>query len=206
MADSPKPASGPPAGASIAPLNAPEHEIAGHNGAGLHPATAGGVLAIRELFWNNVIREMLTTLSVLAIQRRDGVYDPEIEHAHENTFDGRLAIITQQGQRIPIAEVHPMLACSIPGSNAQKRLSMQVQCSVFQIRTPGGEIHILPIHEIRGFHTLTPELIERLKAQADNANGNSDEDANSEPFGFAAFHSLSRDQESGDLSSEAREA
>jgi len=149
----------------------------------------GEVAARRELFWHNVIREILTALSVMSVQRSASVYDPHIEHIAHETFDGRLAVITSIGQRIPIKEVHPLFACSINGSEAQRQLSMDVQCSVFQIRTPGGEVHTLPVHEIRTFHALTPELMAQIERHAQQGQDGQ------QPFGFAAFTSMSKSGE-----------
>ncbi|MEO1717819.1 MAG: hypothetical protein AAFR76_11975 [Planctomycetota bacterium] len=164
---------------------------------------------VRELFWQNVIREMLTALSTAAMRRdamvqaaRRKVMTTSIETSEgtiseaviapeppeDNLFDGRMALITTQGTRIPIAGVMPMFACGINTSDHERRLSVAVECTVFQIRTPTGEVYTLPLHEIRGFHALTPELVDTLKAQAMPTMETTDE-----PFGFAAFTSLARD-------------
>ena len=151
----------------------------------------GFVLARRELFWHNVMREILTSLSVMRLKRGDGPYDPDTEVQIRQTFDGRLAIITSLGNRIPIGEVHPVFACSIQGSSSMRQLSEDVQCTVFQIRTPAGEVHTIPLHEMRGFHALTPELMARLEAQAQEAADASTKNKD-EPFGFGAFTSIAR--------------
>ncbi len=149
-------------------------------------------LALRELFWHNVMREMLTSLSVMAMNRSQQPYDPAMEKAMRETFDGRLAIITTFGARIAIAEVHPVFACSVPSSQADRDRSAAVQCTVFQIRTPNGESHTLPLHEIRGFHALTDELMQQIEQMALlHQQGQGPE--SQEPFGFAAFTSLGRD-------------
>lgn len=166
---------------------------------------------VRELFWQNVIREMLTALSTAAMRRdamvqaaKRKVMTTSIDTAEgrvseaviapeppeDNLFDGRLALITTQGTRIPIAGVMPMFACGINTSDHERRLSVAVECTVFQIRTPTGEVYTLPLHEIRGFHALTPELVDSLKSQAMPTA-----QATDEPFGFAAFTSLARDAE-----------
>ncbi|MFG0326790.1 MAG: hypothetical protein ACF8SC_05935 [Phycisphaerales bacterium JB037] len=150
-------------------------------------------VARRELFWHNVVREILTSLSIVQVSRRSGVYDPEIEHATRETFDGRYAVITTLGQRIPIAEVHPLFACSINHSPESRDLSSEVQCTVFQIRTPAGEVYTIPLHEIRSFHALTPELMAQLEAQARLAADGPASDAD-QPFGFAAFTSISNQE------------
>ncbi|MEM1072112.1 MAG: hypothetical protein AAGB48_08090 [Planctomycetota bacterium] len=178
-------------------------------GVGLDPMRTQGV---RELFWQNVIREMLTSLStaamareaqVAAAQRREmtsRVDTPEgpvsevtiREPVPEDTlFDGRLAVMTTSGTRIPIGGVTPLFACGIDTSSHERSLSMAVECSVFQIRTPTGEMYTLPLHEIRGFHALTPELVDTLRAQA----GVGRIEQPDEPFGFAAFTSLAREAE-----------
>jgi hypothetical protein len=80
------------------------------------------------------------------------------------------------------------------GSAASRELSTDVQCTVYQIRTPEGEVHTLPIHEIRSFHSLSPDLIERLKqaARAQNAADGKPDLGEDVPFGFAAFTSTAR--------------
>ncbi len=176
---------------------------------------------LRELFWQNVIQEMLTSLSMLSMQiearksaqrRNPGTIiidtpggtitsEPqdeaeENEVSEEALFDGRLAVITTQGTRIPIAEVHPLFACGVASDNGDRALSNAVECTVFQISTPPGEVYTLPLSEIRGFHSLSPELVQRMQAQAEaqmqfarRAEGETDQ-----PFGFAAFTSLSRNE------------
>jgi hypothetical protein len=129
----------------------------------------------RQLFWENVVREMLTGLSML----RDS--QPEL-------FDGRIALLTRGGERIPIADVTPMFACGIPGSAAERAASIAVECTVFRVRTPGGEVFTLPLAEIRSLHTLTPELMQELEKEAgENAGEGGD---NAKPFGLAAFRSI----------------
>lgn len=195
----------------------------------------------REVFWQNMMRELLTSLSVIASKRgakrgtpttgpqsQDSRAEPpatgaspigamaglddlglESDEAGEeadgestfdvpvtvgkepgNMFDGRLAVITSLGQRVPIAEVHPVFGCGVPGPNGANPLSMIVECSVFEIRTPGGEVYTLPIHEIKAFHALTPELVEEIGRSA-GLEGSGDAE---KPFGFAAFTSLARNQ------------
>lgn len=178
-------------------------------GAGLSP---GEVHGVRELFWQNVMREMLTSLStagmahdaaVAAAEHRavkttidtaEGrIAEAEIktEPPPNELFDGRLAIMTNTGTRIPIGRVMPLFACGIDTSSRERSLSVAVECTVFQISTPTGEVYTLPLHEIRGFHALTPQLVESLRSQAVAASAQPDSD---EPFGFAAFTSLARDE------------
>lgn len=161
------------------------------------------MLALRELFWHNVVREMLTSLSVMAMSRRSEPYDPKAENAFRETFDGRVAVITTQGVRVAIAEVHPVFACSIPGSQAERDLSNAVQCTVFQIRTPTGEVHTLPLHEIRSIHALSDELMNQLQQMAQQQEQQQDIQDGAEPFGFAAFTSLSKDRTPTNQASDA---
>ncbi len=178
---------------------------------------------LRELFWQNVIREMLTSLSMLSMkmeaqagaQKMDpsqviidtpegtitqgatAEADDEAEEQaeEESLFDGRLAVITTLGNRIPIADVHPLFACGVTNNADDRSLATAVECTVFQIRTPPGEVYTLPLSEIRGFHSLSPELVERLQRQAEaqlnHITGGPDEE-NQQPFGFAAFTSLAQ--------------
>jgi hypothetical protein len=160
------------------------------------------VLAARELFWNNVIREMLTSLSVLprnappALPPGSGAdgapaTDNAPTTAMQPLFDGRLAVITKSGARLPIAEVFPLLACGVPTSDTERELAIAVECTVFQIRTPSGEIFTLPLHEIRGFHALSEDVMDRLE-EATRRQGSIGPEELEEPFGFAAFTSLAR--------------
>ena len=87
-----------------------------------HAGDPQAAAARRELFWNNVIREMLTALSVMRLARDSQVYDPDAEGHLRDTFDGRLAVITSLGARIPIAEVHPLFACSVNSSAEQREM------------------------------------------------------------------------------------
>jgi hypothetical protein len=157
--------------------------------------------AARELFWQNVLREMLTSLSILCASKSKqpgGVaVDGQLalapgDHSKTDLFDGRLAVITTLGQRIPIASVYPLFACGIQTSDAEKALSTAVECTVFQVVTPGGEVFTLPLQEIRSFHSLSEQLIEEIKAAATQRVG-----SEHEPFGFAAYTSLARAGERG---------
>lgn len=152
------------------------------------PSGAANVAANRELFWNNVMREMLTALSVMWAKRSE---PPGAPGADDDMFDGRLGIITVTGQRIPIGSVYPLFACGVPRNVADRELSMEVECTIFQIGTPEGHSFTLPLHEIRAFHSLSDSLVERLKAASQEAQA-PDEDGETMPFGFAAFTSLAR--------------
>ena len=174
--------------------------------AGAHPliptpmAQAGGVLEHRELFWQNFIRETLNSLAVAAAQA-SGRLTPTAKGAANSgkpvsdLFDGRLAVITMQGVRVAIADIYPLFACTINTSPQARALSTDVQCTVFQIRTPEGEVHTLPLQEIRTFHALSPDLIERLKQAAKeqqrHAEPGTQDGEEQVPFGFAAFRALS---------------
>ncbi|MFI4897090.1 MAG: hypothetical protein ACIARR_04620 [Phycisphaerales bacterium JB059] len=152
----------------------------------------------RDLFWQNVIREILSALSVAAGSASGRVSPSPKGVAHSSSpvgemFDGRLAVITTLGNRIPIADIFPVFACSIAGSADERTLSGDVQCTVFQIRTPDGEVFTLPVSEIRSFHSLSQELIEKLEARAEASLGA--KDASKAPFGFAAFTSLANNPE-----------
>jgi hypothetical protein len=153
----------------------------------------------RELFWQNVMREMLTAL---AMQRSRMAAQLEAERKRiiargedpgeqqPQGFDGRMAVVTKQGERIPIADVTPIFACSIGDSQRDRALSEDVQCTVFQIRTPSGEVYTFPVGEIRGFHALSEEAMQTLQHEAQDAAGAG---ARGVPFGFAAYTSLSRE-------------
>jgi hypothetical protein len=150
-------------------------------------ARADIVSVTRELFWHNVVSEFLTTLS--ALYARGGAASED----GDNPFDGRLAIITDTGVRVPIGAVTPVFACGVGGTREDRALSMAVECTVFEIITPTGESFTLPVHEVRALHALTPELIERIRREV---GGSEDSPEGSEmPFGFAAFTSLARSRD-----------
>jgi hypothetical protein len=70
---------------------------------------------------------------------------------------------------------------------------MAVECTVFRIQTPEGEVFTFPVHEIRGIASLTEELIKQLE-QASLGRMRPDSAAPG-PFGFAAFLPKSEDGE-----------
>ena len=74
-----------------------------------------------------------------------------------------------------------------------------MQCSVFQIRTPAGEVFTLPIQEIASVHALSENLVQRMEqaaqAQAAQATPGVANAGDGRPFGFAAFTSLSRSEQ-----------
>lgn len=139
------------------------------------------VQVARDLYWQDIVREMLTGLSMMHGQ------PPEM-------FDGRFAVLTNGGERIPIAEVFPMFACALNGSADERAFSVAVECTVFRIRTPSGEVFTLPLHEVRGLHGLTPELVKLLEQESLERLGN--DDRPSAPFGLAAYTG-SKDTPSG---------
>ncbi len=155
--------------------------------------TPADIVHTRELFWNNIIREMLSTLATASAMGAPPIGEPGVDRpAHPaDVLDGRLAVITREGARIPIAAVTPLFACGVSSDEPSRILSMDVECTVFQIRTPTGEVFTLPLHEIRSFHALTDELMERLR-QAARDQSTDEEPSRQEPFGFAAFTSLAR--------------
>jgi len=132
----------------------------------------------RTLFWHNVVREMLNDLSIMC-------------QTHPELFDGRFGIVTNQGVRVGIKHVFPLFACSIPGTSWEREASVAVQCTVFRIATPDGEIYTLPVHEVAAVHSMTPELIEQMAKAEQEAEGGSDE-TEKRPFGLAAFTALPR--------------
>lgn len=172
---------------------------------GTRPASASHAAELREAFWHDMCREILTTLSAEGLRRREkspamelpgggqlvsSVTMPEPE---PELFDGRMAVLTHGGERIAIGEVYPMLACGVNGDEADRAVSQAVECSIFQIKTPAGELWTIPVHEIRAFHALTPELMKQIE-QAGRQNrsrrgGGQDRDM---PFGFEAYTSLAR--------------
>jgi hypothetical protein len=180
----------------------------GRSGASVStPFSASHAAELREAFWHDMCREILTTLSAEGLRRRDR--SPAVElpgggqlvtsvtagEPEPELFDGRMAVLTHGGERIAIGEVYPMLACGISGDDADRVVSQAVECSIFQILTPAGELWTIPLHEIRAFHALTPELMQQIE-QAGRQNrsrrhGGADRDM---PFGFEAYTSLAREE------------
>lgn len=149
------------------------------DGADDAPFDPAQLTALRDIFWQNVVREMLAGLMAAADKR------PEL-------LDGRFAVLTRAGERIPIAQVTPVFGYSVRGSRSERQASIAVQMTVFRIATPDGEVFTLPVPEIRGFHELTAELLARIQQAEDEADqaaggGGAKE---GEPFGFAAFKAL----------------
>jgi hypothetical protein len=259
------------------PTPEPTTILAGPGAAAAQPDYSD-LAATRDLFWQNIVREMLTSLAVLADARRSQIVaemharqgqfrlgnatitippdlapavpapdmspSPTIEaqdpgdgdesaaridrdevipgatveedeerddedeaaggsdsphprpgHHPSVPLDGRMAVLTRGGERIPIADVRPLLACSVPGTDAERALSIDVQCTIFQIVAPSGEVFTLPLHEIRAIHAISEDLMARLARaahQQDAQSGRPGDDPDAKPFGFAAFTSLAR--------------
>ncbi len=179
--------------------------------------------AYRELFWQNVVREILTELSTICAQlpqlpAASGPPTSEEEPAPEaqdngtpaknadastidpSMFDGRMAVLMKSGQRIPIAHVSPLFAAG-PSQPSQRGLSLAVECTVFQVRTPDGHVFTLPLHEMRAFHAVSPEFMERLQRSRSRRRARNEPDDT--PFGFAAFTSMARGMDGSPLPAEA---
>jgi hypothetical protein len=160
------------------------------------------VLHRRDLFWQNVLREMLNGLAAAAAMSAGRLSATPSGAAHggsptDSLFDGRLAVITRLGHRIPVADVVPMFACSVPyGNRADRSLADDVQCTVYQVRTPNGEVHTLPLSEISSIHTLSEKLIQTLQEAAQAQLGPRRADTPARPFGFGAFTSLAHSEQS----------
>lgn len=175
----------------------------GRRGADQAPMGMRDLLEAREMFWQNVTREMLTALAMQRarmLSQADAARRKLIAEGHEDPgpptnlpgFDGRMAIVTRLGERIPVADITPLFACSIGGTSRQRALSEDVQCTVFQVSTPSGEVYTFPVHEIRGIHALTEEAMQALQEEAAGEEG---QPLTGVPFGFAAFTSLARELE-----------
>ncbi len=178
----------------------------------------------RDVFWQNVVREVLMGLSAAAAEeharrrnnpprddpdrsadqpdrRPDDAHDRPDDRGHDDgrdeppdMFDGRMGVITVQGQRIPIADVVPVFACSAPAATPGERIvSEDIQCTVFRIRTPRGENYTLPITQIVGVHSMSDVLSEQMERAARDME-ETDEDGNKLPFGFAAYTSLANSE------------
>lgn len=146
----------------------------------------------RDVFWQNVCREILMALAAAAAESSGrlgtGVGDAESSTSPvSELFDGRMAVITTLGQRIPISDVSAVFSCSLPGNELDRSISSDVQCTIFRITTPTGETYTLPVSQIVGVHSVSDSLIEQIEEQ------NESEDDRI-PFGFAAYTSLSKSE------------
>lgn len=168
-----------------------------HDGA--HEWPNRRVLHRRELFWSNIVRDTLMALSAVAAHASGRVapsptaaaFSPAPSHP---VLDGRIGIVTALGQRIAIADVLPVFAVTDVSCREGRERSEDVQCSVFRITTPSGEIFTLPISQIIAVHALSDELLKQLEHRASmNAleAGASDDGV---PFGFKAYTSLARSE------------
>jgi hypothetical protein len=153
----------------------------------------------RDLFWQNVVREVLMGLASAAAAQT-GRLDMGASAAasgpspESEMFDGRTAVITHLGQRIPIADVVPVFACSSPMTPGERLISSDIQCTVFRIRTPAGENYTMPITQIVGIHSMSDSLADQVENAAREME-ETDADGNKMPFGFAAYTSLARAEE-----------
>jgi len=174
----------------------------GREGAVHAPWASDRTASLRETFWHDMCREILTTLSIEGLRRSEAasgmtlptgqsLVSASVPAPGPELFDGRMAILTHGGERIPIGRVHPMLACGITSDPAARTISRAVECSIFQVRTPAGELYTLPLHEIRAFHALTPELMEQIEA-AGRRQHRGREGGEDVPFGFEAYTSMAR--------------
>lgn len=150
------------------------------------------IQARRDVFWQNVCKEILMALASAAAESSGRLgTGPSTAEASTSPvselFDGRMGVITALGQRIPIADVTAVFSCSLPRSDLDRSISTDVQCSIFRITTPTGETYTLPLSQIIGVHSVSRSLIEHLEEQNE-----SDEDKI--PFGFAAYTSLARSE------------
>lgn len=147
----------------------------------------------RKLFWGNVLREILCALCMESMKRQHADSPPapeqhtvDVGSDPSKIFDGRLAIITSWGARLPIAAIEPVLG--VGPARGATAMSVAVECTVFQVRTTGGDVWTLPLHEIRGFHALTEQIMQALATAAEEEEG--DQEQQRRPFGFKAFASL----------------
>ncbi len=175
---------------TMTPNRPPPHQPAAAPRAAIGPA---GVEAMRSLFWQEIAQEFLCVFPGMVASR------PEMA-------DGRLAVLTHAGERVPIKAVEPLFSCSVPGVGpAERALSTAVQCTVFRIETPQGEFFTLPLREIRALHVVSEEMMRHLEeAGRQQAEASEQQD----PFGFAAFARLveqQREAESGQLRLEFEE-
>lgn len=150
------------------------------------------VQARRDVFWQNVCREILMSLAAAAAESsgRLGTGPAAAESSTSpvsELFDGRMGVITTLGQRIPIADVSAVFSCSLPGDALDRSISGDVQCTIFRISTPTGETYTLPVSQIVGIHSVSESLLEHM----DDQNPDDEQRA---PFGFAAYTSLARSE------------
>ncbi|MFK7758316.1 MAG: hypothetical protein AB8C13_00030 [Phycisphaerales bacterium] len=156
------------------------------------------VQARRDLFWSNVVRDSLMAMASAAASSSARLSPTPSAAQHSmkpvgNLFDGRMGIITSLGQRIPIADLFPVFACSSTGTQADRDRSTDVQCTVFRITTPTGETYTLPISQIIGIHSVSEELIKQLESSTEE-KPDQENTQDRRPFGFGAYTSLSKSE------------
>jgi len=159
----------------------------------------GRVLGRRDLFWSNVVRDTLMALSAIAAHASGrsaptptaAAFSPAPTHP---VLDGRIGVVTALGQRIPIADVFPVFAVTDVSCRQGRERSEDVQCTVFRITTPGGEIYTLPISQISAVHAISDELLTQLERQAAARGFESGGTDDGIPFGFKAYTSLVRSE------------
>lgn len=173
-----------------------------------HPAEASvsmvpqavRVQARRDQFWSNVVRDTLMAMATAAASSSARLSPTPSAAQHSiipvaDLFDGRMGIITSLGQRIPIADIFPVFACSAVGSKEDRSRSADVQCTIFRITTPTGETYTLPISHIIGIHSLSEDLVRQLEAATEDLQDEDRQGIEGLPFGFGAYTALSRSEE-----------
>lgn len=157
------------------------------------------VQARRDQFWSNVVRDSLMAMASAAASSsaRLSPTPSAAEHSTkpiDDLFDGRMGIITSLGQRIPIADIFPVFACSAVGTMADRERSADVQCTIFRITTPTGETYTLPISQIIGIHSLSEDLVKQLEEATEDLQDGDPRGNEGLPFGFAAYTELSKSE------------
>lgn len=149
------------------------------------------VLELRQLLWTNLLRETLSALCMeterLERARRDGA-EPD---GGAHPLDGHVALMTATGERIQVAGVKPAMQFAVARTAHERQVAMALDSTIFQIRTPAGDIFTLPVSEVTGIHGLSDSIMRQLQA----AERPSDEGQEAQPFGFAAYTSVARGSE-----------
>jgi hypothetical protein len=192
---------------SMNPSSNPSHPAHNPQHSWTHPADSAmsmvpqsmRVQARRDLFWSNVVRDSLMALASAAANSSARLSPTPTAAQHstspvDDLFDGRMGIITSLGQRIPIADIFPVFACSSVGTHADRERSADVQCTIFRVTTPTGETYTLPISQIIGIHSLSEDLINQLESASEDLQEQEADFGDRTPFGFAAYTSLARSE------------
>ncbi|MBL4590389.1 MAG: hypothetical protein JKY96_00365 [Phycisphaerales bacterium] len=196
---SPAPKYGQSPGGDACPAGGPVgmgHTPTGQQ-SGMAANPAARVLVRRDVFWNNVVRDILMAMATAATNST-GRLSPTVTGAQaspepiDNMFDGRVGVITTLGQRIPIADIYPVFSCSSVVPGVDRSLATDVQCTIFRIKTPTGESYTLPISQISGVHSLSDELVQELERAAEEGSGVDQDHIEGAPFGFGAYTALAR--------------